>query len=106
MENKLVEWVMGYADEYIEHRNQNYLDNWKKYERIWRGVWSGDERARESERSKFISPALQQAVENSVSEIEEALFGTKPWPGFQVYDAAGIPAAGAAGGVAGKSDTI
>lgn len=75
MENKLVEWVMGYADEYIEHRNQNYLDNWKRYERIWRGVWSGDERARESERSKFISPALQQAVENSVSEIEEALFG-------------------------------
>ena len=75
MENKLVEWVMGYADEYIEHRNQNYLDNWKRYERIWRGVWAGDERTRESERSKFISPALQQAVENSVSEIEEALFG-------------------------------
>lgn len=75
MENKLVEWVMGYADEYIEHRNQNYLEDWKRYERIWRGVWNGSDKMRESERSKFISPALQQAVENSVSEIEEALFG-------------------------------
>lgn len=75
MNNKLVEWVMEYADEYIEHRNQNYLEPWKRYERIWRGVWSGSDKMRESERSKFISPALQQAVENSVSEIEEALFG-------------------------------
>ena len=75
MNNKLVEWVMEYADEYIEHRNQNYLEDWKRYERIWRGVWAGSDKMRESERSKFISPALQQAVENSVSEIEEALFG-------------------------------
>ena len=31
--------------------------------------------ARKSERSRIISPALQQAVESSVAEIEEATFG-------------------------------
>lgn len=71
----LVDWVMEHAEEYIEHRNQNYLENWKKYERVWRGVWAKEDSNRMSERSKFISPALQQAVENSTSEIEEALFG-------------------------------
>lgn len=75
MSKALVDWVMEHAEEYIEHRNQNYLDNWKKYERIWRGVWTKEDSNRLSERSKFISPALQQAVENSTSEIEEALFG-------------------------------
>jgi hypothetical protein len=75
MNKALVDWVMERAEDYIEHRNQNYLDNWKKYERVWRGVWAKEDSNRMSERSKFISPALQQAVENSTSEIEEALFG-------------------------------
>ena len=75
MNNKLVEWVLEYTDEWREHRNTNYLENWKRYERIWRGVWAGEDVHRSSERSKFISPALQQAVENSAAEIEEALFG-------------------------------
>ena len=75
MDKKLVDWVMSSVEEWKEHRNQNYLSNWKKYERIWRGVWAGEDAQRMSERSKFISPALQQAVENSSAEIEEALFG-------------------------------
>jgi hypothetical protein len=75
MANKLVDWVMEHANDYIEHRNQNYLTAWEKYERVWRGVWAREDSNRQSERSKFISPALQQAVENSTSEIEEALFG-------------------------------
>lgn len=75
MKSKLVEWVIENVEDWKNHRDTNYLTNWKKYERLWRGVWDGEERSRSSERSKFISPALQQAIENHTSEIEEAVFG-------------------------------
>ena len=39
---------------------------------------------RESERSRIISPALQQAVESSVAEVEEATFGRGKW--FDIRD--------------------
>lgn len=73
--NKLVEWVVENVHEWKENRDDNYEQNWKKYERTWRGVWDGEDRLRESERSKIISPATQQAIENHTSEIEEALWG-------------------------------
>jgi hypothetical protein len=39
---------------------------------------------RASERSRLISPALQQAVESSVAEVEEATFGRGKW--FDITD--------------------
>lgn len=75
MQNKLVEWVVGYADEWREHRDINYLEDWKEFERLWRGEWAAEDRTRESERSRITSPALQQAIENHTAEIEEAVFG-------------------------------
>ena len=75
MENKLVEWVIDNVTEWRDNRDDNYRENWKKYERLWRGVWAGEDRLRDSERSKIISPATQQAIENHTSEIEEALWG-------------------------------
>jgi hypothetical protein len=39
---------------------------------------------RQSERSRIISPALQQAVESSVAELEEATFGRGKW--FDISD--------------------
>ena len=42
---------------------------------LWRGIWAAQDSDRKSERSRIISPALQQAVESSVAEIEEATFG-------------------------------
>jgi hypothetical protein len=75
MANDLVTWVTEYTDEWKDNRDDNYLESWKKYERLWRGVWDSSEKMRESERSKIISPALQQAIENHASEIEEAIFG-------------------------------
>ena len=74
--NKLVDWVVGNVHSWKENRDDNYEQNWKKYERTWRGVWDGEDRLRESERSKIISPATQQAIENHTSEIEEALWGS------------------------------
>ena len=75
MNNKLVEWVLSHVEEWRDHRDSNYEEKWKQYERIWRGVWSGEDRIRDSERSRIISPATQQAIESHSSEIEEALWG-------------------------------
>lgn len=73
--NKLVDYVLGYTDEWKDHRDDNYLSDWKEYERLWRGVWAAEDLTRSSERSRITSPALQQAIENHTAEIEEAVFG-------------------------------
>jgi len=75
MQNKLIEWVLDNVEDWKANRDDNYREDWKRYERIWRGVWEGEDRIRQSERSKIISPATQQAIENHTSEIEEALWG-------------------------------
>jgi len=75
MSNKLVDWVLGNVEEWRDHRDQNYLEKWKEYERLWRGEWAAQDRMRDSERSRITSPALQQAIENHTAEIEEAVFG-------------------------------
>ena len=46
-----------------------------EYERIFRGEWSAEDKTRESERSRIVTPATQQAVETRHSEIMEAIFG-------------------------------
>src|SRR3990170_8368977 len=71
----LVAWVMARVEAWRTHRRANYEWRWDEYERLWRGIWSGAEQKRKSERSKIITPALSEAVENAVSEIEEAVFG-------------------------------
>lgn len=75
-ENNLVSWVTDKVNTWRNHRDTNYLDNWNKYERLWRGIWSADDKQRESERSRIITPALQQAIEGHTAEITEAVFGT------------------------------
>jgi hypothetical protein len=75
MANKLVDWVLEYIEEWRDHRDTNYLQDWKEYERLWRGEWAAEDRLRDSERSRITSPALQQAIENHTAEIEEAIFG-------------------------------
>ena len=73
--NQLASWVLGQCEEWRNHRDTNYLEDWKSYERLWRGIWSGEDQQRSSERAKIVTPALQQAIETHVAEIEEAVFG-------------------------------
>ena len=75
MQNKLVSWIKEYTDDWRRHRDDNYLEDWKEYERMWRGVWAAEDTTRSSERSRITSPATQQAIENHTAEIEEAVFG-------------------------------
>ena len=81
---QLQEWVLDRVDQWEEHRNSNYQAKWDEYYRIWRGIWTNDDRTRQSEKSRLISPATQQAIEATVAELEEATFGGHRW--FDVAD--------------------
>ena len=74
-EQSLENWVMYKCDTWRNHFEANYQEKFNEYYRLWRGIWSPADSERKSERSRIISPALQQAVESSVAEIEEATFG-------------------------------
>jgi uncharacterized membrane protein len=68
-------WIMDKCRLWRDHFENNYENRFDEYNRLWRGIFADEDKTRESERSKIISPALQQAVESSVAEIEEATFG-------------------------------
>ena len=74
-EKELTAWVVDHTTRWREHRDANYMDTWLEYERIFRGQWAAEDKMRESERSRIISPATQQAVETRHAEIMEAIFG-------------------------------
>ena len=74
-EKELVGFIVEHTDRWREYRDQNHMDNWNKYERVWRGIWASEDVGRGSERSKIISPATQQAIETRHAEIMEAIFG-------------------------------
>ena len=74
-ESQITNWVLDRCIEWRDQRDENYLEDWKAYERLWRGIWAGEDSTRDSERSKMITPALQQAIESQSAEIEEAVFG-------------------------------
>lgn len=73
--NKVEHWIMHKCEQWRDHYESNYSEKFDEYYRLWRGIWSQEDSLRMSERSKLISPALQQAVESSVAEVEEATFG-------------------------------
>jgi len=83
-DRELVGFVVGHCDRWRDHRDENYLEDWKEYERIFRGVWASEDKTRESERSRLISPATQQAVETRHAEIMEAIFGNGEY--FDIKD--------------------
>ena len=80
----LSQWLSGRLENWRNHRDNNYLDQWDEYYRLWRGMWTVEDQNRKSEKSKIITPALQQAVEASVAELEEATFGRGKW--FDIQD--------------------
>ena len=83
-EQDLENWVITKCDSWRDHYEANYAQRFEEYYRLWRGQWSIEDRTRETERSKIITPALQQAVESSVAELEEATFGRGKW--FDIKD--------------------
>jgi hypothetical protein len=83
-EKELTAWITDHIMRWRDHRDANYLDSWLEYERIFRGQWDSSDRTRDSERSRIISPATQQAVETRHAEIVEAIFGNGDF--FDIQD--------------------
>jgi hypothetical protein len=85
----LTEWVETLTTEWREHYESNYEAKQDEYYRLWRGIWAEDDKTRQSERSRIIAPALQQAVESAVAEIETASFSQSFF--FDIDDAKKTP---------------
>ena len=84
IEGNLEDWVMSKCEDWRDHFESNYEQKFDEYYRLWRGIWDPADKMRDSERSRIISPALQQAVESNVAELEEATFGRGKW--FDISD--------------------
>ena len=74
-DKELTAFVVNHCDRWRDYRNVNFLDDYLEYERIFRGEWAAEDKTRESERSRIVTPATQQAVETRHAEIMEAIFG-------------------------------
>ena len=68
-------YVTHKAEEWTDFIEANFYSQWDEYYRLWRGLWAKEDQTRSTERSRIVTPALQQAVESSVAEIEESTFG-------------------------------
>jgi hypothetical protein len=75
-DKELVAFVVDHCDKWRDWRDTNYETKWDEYERIYYGVWAAEDRTRDSERSKIISPATRQAVDNRVAETMEGFAGS------------------------------
>ena len=89
VEQTLEEWVTTQCQDWRDYYEANYEYRFEEYYRLWRGIWDPNDSERNSERSRIISPALQQAVESNVAELEEATFGRGKW--FDITDDMGDP---------------
>lgn len=83
-DKELTQWVVAHLDRWRDYRDTNFINDWEEYERIFRGQWAAEDKTRESERSRIISPATQQAVETRHAEIIEAIFGNGEF--FDIQD--------------------
>jgi len=75
-DKELVAFVTDHCDRWRVYRDTNFLPDWEEYERIFRGQWAVQDKTRDSERSRIVTPATQQAVETRNAEIMEAIFGS------------------------------
>lgn len=80
----LLGYVIDKRDDWRKDYQTNYQEDHEEYYRLWRAKWAPEDKQRASERSQLIAPALQQAVESSVAEVEEATFGRGFW--FDIRD--------------------
>lgn len=88
-DDELVSWIMERVDRWRDDRNSVYEKVWGEYYRLWRGRHIDEDKTRSTERSRLVSPALSQALEMTVAELEEATFGRDAW--VDIIDDTGDP---------------
>ena len=74
-DKSLVSFINDHCNRWRDYRDVNWLPDWQEYERLFRGIWADEDKTRESERSRIVTPATQQAIETRHAEIMEAIFG-------------------------------
>jgi hypothetical protein len=74
-DRELVSFVIDHTNRWRDYRDTNFLPDWEEYERIFRGKWNVVDKTKDSERSRLVSPATQQAIETRHAEVMEAIFG-------------------------------
>jgi hypothetical protein len=75
----LVSWIENYLKPWRTFRDTTHKTDWDLFYRMWRSMWAVEDKNRKSERSQLVSPGTMQAVDSTVSEIEEAIFGQEQW---------------------------
>ena len=75
----LAGWICEKVSSWESWRDENYDERWSEYYRLWRGIWTEQDKNRNSERSRIICPELSQAIETSVAELEDATFIRDRW---------------------------
>lgn len=75
----LAGYVTTRINQWEDVRNRGYQSLWGEFWRMWRGKWNERDKNRLSERSRIVAPALAQAIEATVAEIEEAIFSRDNW---------------------------
>ena len=83
-DKEITAFVVDHCQRWRDYRDVNFLPDWLEYERIFRGQWAAEDKTRESERSRIVTPATQQAVETRHAEIMEAIFGQGDY--FDIQD--------------------
>ena len=63
-DKELTAFVVDHCDRWRDYRNTNFLDSYLEYERIFRCEWAAEDKTRDSERSRIVTPATQQAVDS------------------------------------------
>src|SRR5579885_2469269 len=76
---ELAQWIMEKVTRWRQSRDNNYGDMWEKFYRIWRGKWDPSLKGKLAERSRIITPATQSAIDQTVAEMAEAVFGRGMW---------------------------
>ncbi|MDJ0764843.1 MAG: hypothetical protein QNJ97_17815 [Myxococcota bacterium] len=76
---RLAAWVTARVQRGRDVRDEFWEHRWEEATRLWRGFWIAKDKNTNSERSKIITPALSQAIEMTVAEMEEAIFSRKAW---------------------------
>jgi len=83
-DKELVSFVVDHCDRWRDWRDTNYQKKWDEYERLYYGIWSDEDKTRDSERSRIVTPAIREAVENKTVEILEAMNGPQGY--FDIRD--------------------
>jgi len=76
---ELVTWIMSKVNRWRTQRDSTYSSDWIRYYRIWRGRWDPSLKGKQAERSKIITPVSQSAVDQTVAEMMDAVFGRGDW---------------------------